>query len=99
MTALLQDLRYAIRSLPREPILIGAAFLTLAICLGATTMMFSIVNAIVLRPLPYPSADRLYWLSERMERQQTEVALASDYFSLREQGRIFDDVAAYDGRT
>ena len=99
LEALRQDFRYSLRGLRRDPVLVLAALLTLAICLGANTTVFSLVNSILLRPLPYPAAERLYWLSERMGREQMEVALAPDYFSLREQGRTFDDVAAYETRT
>ena len=74
------------------------ALVTLALCIGAnTTTIFSVVNTVLLRPLPYPGADRLYWLSERMGRTQTDISLGADYYTLREQNRIFEDIAAWDG--
>src|SRR6266571_9548669 len=91
----LQDLLYATRSLRRDPLLAQAATLTLAICIGANTTVFSLVNSILLRPLPYPASDRIYWVSERMGREQNEIALGSDYYSLREQGRDFEEVGAF----
>ena len=65
------------------------------ICIGANTTVFSLVNSILLRPLPYPASDRIYWVSERMGRDQMEVALGSDYYSLREQNHAFDEIGAF----
>lgn len=64
------DLAYSVRGLKRDPVLTAAPTLTLAICIGANTTVFSLVDSILLRPLPFPRADRLYWLSERMEPDQ-----------------------------
>lgn len=91
----MQDLIYAIRGLRRNPLLAQAATLTLAICIGANTTVFSLVNSILLRPLPYPASDRIYWISERMGRDQMEVALGSDYYSLREQNHAFEEIGAF----
>jgi hypothetical protein len=55
-------LRRAATGLRREPMLALTATLTLAIAIGANTTVFSIVDSILIRPLPYPSADRLYWI-------------------------------------
>ena len=59
MDKLLQDLRYAIRSLWHQPSFALTAILTLALGVGATTAIFSVVNAVVLRPLPYQEPDRI----------------------------------------
>jgi len=96
---LAQDMRYAVRGLRRDPMLALTAALTLAICIGANTTVFSIVNSILLRPLPYPGSERIYWVSERMGRERTEVGLGPDYYSLREQNRVFADIAAFDTLT
>ena len=94
-----QDLRYAIRSLRRDPTLALTSTLTLAICIGANSTVFSIVHSILLRPLPYPGSDRIYWVRERAGKHQLEFGVGADYYSLREENRVFEDVAAYQALT
>ena len=64
MSALSQDIRYGIRSLRKKPgvsaILVG----TLALGIGANTAIFSVINSVLLHPLPYRDADRIVWVSE-----------------------------------
>jgi putative ABC transport system permease protein len=90
-----QDMHYAVRALRRDPMLALIALMTLAICIGANTTVFSLVNSVMLRPLPYPAPDRLYWIAERMGRDQAEVITGADYYSLRAGNKIFEDIAAY----
>ena len=90
-----EDWRYAARNLGRDPFLALAATLTLAVCIGANTTVFSVANSILIRPLPYPHSERIDWISERSGPSQQDVGAAPDYFALREQNRIFEDVAAF----
>lgn len=75
-----------------------AATITLALCIGANTAVFSIVNTILIRPLPYPDSDRIYWVDEHFGPARN-ASVAPDYYSLREENRVFEEVAAYDPLT
>src|SRR5215475_938432 len=83
----------------RDPVLVTAATLTLAVAIGANTTVFSLVDSILLRPLPFPEPARIYWLSERMGRNPIEMGLGPDYYSLREKKNTFEEVAAFDDVT
>ena len=96
---MMQRLSHAARGLRRDPLLWSTATLTLALCIGANTTVFSLVNSILLRPLPFPDSDRIYWVSERMGKSQAEIGLGADYYSLREAHRLFAEVGAFDALT
>src|SRR5688500_15257072 len=68
MDTILNDLRYAVRSLRRTPGFTAAAVLTLAIGIGANTAIFSIVDHVILRPLAYDDPDRLYVIHESVPK-------------------------------
>ncbi|HET7065855.1 MAG TPA: ABC transporter permease [Rudaea sp.] len=65
---LIDDLRYSLRMLRKSPLASGAIVLTVALAVGATTAVFSVFNALVLRPLPYYQPERLVWVAERNDR-------------------------------
>src|ERR1035441_8724115 len=96
---MMQRLSHAARGLRRDPLLWSTATLTLALCIGANTTVFSLVNSILLRPLPFPDSDRIYWVSERMGKSQAEIGLGADYYSLREAHRLFAEVGAFEPLT
>ena len=92
------DARFALRTLTRNPVLSGAAILTLALGIGANTAIFSVVNAVILRPLPFPHADRLVMLSEDNPEKgwHRETAAPANYVDWKERVHAFADVAAYE---
>jgi len=94
-----EDSRYAVRNLRRDPFLALTATLTLAVCIGANTTVFSVANSILIRPLPYPHAERIDWISERTGPSQDEIGAAPEYFMLRDQNRIFEEVGVCDPAT
>ena len=99
MDNLLQDVRYGARRLARSPGFTLIAVLTLALGIGANSAIFSVVNAVLLRSLPYAEPDRLVRLfNVRDESDQFPVA-PPNYFDFREQRQLFSGVAAYDQRS
>jgi predicted permease len=81
-----QDLRYAARTLVRTPVFTGAAIVTLAVGIGLTTSIFSIVRGVLLRPLPFADPDRLVVVGTTLssDRQMEDAVSAPNFMSLRE---------------
>jgi putative ABC transport system permease protein len=96
---MLQDLRYAFRTLVRSPAFTATAVLTLALGIGANTVMFSVVNAVLLRPLPFPDPDRLMLVSSFNRHANVGQIRASalDFADWRSQSRSFAGMAGYVG--
>jgi putative ABC transport system permease protein len=88
-----QDLRYGLWMLRRNPGFTSVAVLTLALGIGANTAIFSIVNAVLLKPLPYPDPQRLVWITEVLHG--AELNGAADYIHWREQSKTFDHLTAF----
>jgi putative ABC transport system permease protein len=97
MDALLHDLRYALRSLARSPGFTFAAVVTLALGIGATTAIFSVVDAVLLRPLTYRDPGRLVLVWERFaaRHQETNVVNPGNYLDWRDRATSFTDLAAF----
>jgi len=98
-TVFLNDLRYAFRSWLREPGFALAAILTLALGVGANVAVFALVEAVLLRPLPYPGADRLAVLRHRDQRTGVtkEFIAIGDYVDVAQRATSLDSLAGYGG--
>ena len=95
MLTLLRDLRYSLRSLRKMPGFTIVAVLVLALGIGANTAIFSVVNSVLLRPLPYPGADRLalIWETDLKDGIKSEGPSAPNFLDWKEQSQSFEDMA------
>jgi putative ABC transport system permease protein len=93
---LLNDLRYTVRLLRKSPVFTLAVVLTVALAVGANTAIFSVVNAVMLRPLPFADPDRLMWIAERNDVVHIPQFSASvlNYLSWKEQTQTFGSLGA-----
>jgi putative ABC transport system permease protein len=97
---LLQDLSYGARALCRQPGFTMAAGLSLALGIGVTTAIFTVLNAVALRPLPYADADRLLWMTQILKGNSTdEVTITPHFLEWRRQNHTFTDLAGYNYQT
>src|SRR5215471_14191790 len=95
MQTLLQDLRYGARMLAKNPVFTLIAVITLALGIGANTAIFSVVNAVLLRPLPYDEADRLVYLSERHPQYEEMSISYPDFGDWRSRNHVFESIGVY----
>src|SRR5947209_9701006 len=97
--ALMQDIRYALRTLAKSPGFTTAVVLTLALGIGANTAIFSVVDAVLLKPLPYPNADRLVSLDTKVPGPGKDIFGSAmsypDIQQLQALTKDFAGVAAY----
>src|SRR5713226_6857680 len=98
MGSLWKDIRYALRSLLKRPAFTAIALVTLALGIGASTAIFSVVHAVLLRSLPYGNADRLVMVWEnnrRRDAKQQNTINLGNFFDWKEQNHVFEDMAAF----
>ena len=94
MNGLLYDIRYALRLLVKNRLFTLAVLLTLGLGIGANSAVFSILNAALLREIPYPEADRLVLVPETLNHQMMPVSYPN-YLDWKNQNRVFDRMAAF----
>ncbi len=94
---LLADVRYALRQLRRAPAFAAASIVTLALGIGANTAVFSVVNAVVLRPLPFPESDRLVSVQARNTQgvPRSDNLSYPQFFEFRKSNAAFDRLVSY----
>jgi putative ABC transport system permease protein len=91
-----QDIRYGLRMLIKSPSLSIVATIALALGIGANTAIFSVVNAVLLRPLPFPNSDALMSVFETDSIRGARGSYSyPNFFDLRDQNHVFDHIAAY----
>ena len=92
---LMQDLRYGLRFLRRNPRFTAVVVLTLALGIGMTTAVFSVVNTVLLKPVAYPNPERLVWLAHYDPNIRRDVFWLPDFFDWRIQSHSYSGMAAY----
>ncbi len=95
MAEMLQDVRYGVRNMLRTPGFTAVTILTLALGIGANTAIFSVVNAVLFRALPYRDAGRLVWATNFVKGEGQNLVFADEYAGYRTQNHVFESVAAY----
>src|SRR3954468_18355745 len=101
MGNLLQDIRYSVQTLAKRPAFTLVAVLTLALAIGANTAIFTVVDAALIRSLPYENPEALvhFWeISQRQDFSQREASYP-DYLDLRGQNHVFEDMAGYNANS
>ncbi len=100
LDAISQDIRYALRGMRRNPGFAAVVILLLAIGIGANTALFTIIHAVLLRPLPYPESDRLVWVGDTRADLPFSTANPgavsyANFEDLRMQHTVFESIGAY----
>ncbi len=95
MSNFFQDVRYALRMLAKNPAFAAVAVFTLALGIGANTAIFSVVNSVLLRPLPYDHSDQLVHLAERHPTYEVMSISYPDFLDWRAQNRVFESFGVF----
>jgi putative ABC transport system permease protein len=95
MGTIFQDVRYGVRMLVKTPALTAIVILALALGIGANTAIFSVINAVVLRPLPYDQAEQLLFLNERSPVLDEMSISYPNFTDWRDQNHVFEKIGVY----
>jgi len=99
MESFLKDIRYGVRSLLKHPGFTAIVLVTLALGIGASTAIFSVVNTVLLRPLPYPQANRIVAIEELNRDGKQGQVTPANFLDWRAQNTVFEQLAAIHTRT
>jgi putative ABC transport system permease protein len=101
MDSLIQDIRFGLRRLARRPALTSVVVIALALGIGANTAIFSVVNALLLNPLPYPEPDRLamVWMNNTRMKIDQDIHSFPNFRDYKEQNQSFERLAVYSPRS
>ena len=97
MNGLIQDFRYALRQFRKSPGFAAVAVITLALGIGATTAVFSVVDQVLLHPLPYPDSDRILKVSQTFKGLSADDASPANYLDWVAQNQAFAEMSASRG--
>ena len=97
MEELWRDVQYGARTLVKSPGFFVVAVLTLGLGIGANTAIFSVIDAVLLRPMPYPDAGRLVFLTEWSEQVPNMSFSVANFKDVRDQTTVFESVFAHNG--
>lgn len=95
MNTLMQDVRYAFRQLYKKPGFSGTAILTIALAIGVTTAVFSVLYAVLIRPLPYDQPDRIFFLQTYSPQGYAQPASYPEYLEWRRDNQSFSALAGW----
>lgn len=95
METLLQDLRYGIRFFLRNPAFSAVAIIVLALGIGATSAIFSVINAVLLKPLPFKDAERLIWFHGKQTQLAEAPVSVADYLDWKKQTQVFEGISCF----
>src|SRR5215470_5640293 len=99
MESLMVDIRYGIKILLKKPGFTAVAVVALALGIGANTTIFSVVNAVLIRPLPYKDPGRLVWVWENNLQKNMPINMTSpaNFSDWKDQNGVFEQITAFEG--
>jgi putative ABC transport system permease protein len=95
MEALVREIRFGIRGLLKQPAFTALLIVTLALGIGTNTAMFSVINEVLLRPLPYTQPDRLVWMNEAGDEVSNRMLSYPNFVDWRERNHVFESLTTY----